>query len=91
MNKKDLIQSASAHSGMSRAEIEKALNSIIECIGQNLKKGDPVILVGFGTFQVQERCARQGLNPATKEIIRIPAKKVVKFKPGKGLDINSGK
>ena len=91
MNKKELIQMAAAHSRMPQAEIEKALNSITECIKQSLQKEDPVILVGFGSFMVKERAARNGHNPSTGKPLQIPAKKMVKFKPGKALDIDSKK
>lgn len=91
MNKSDLIQTAVVNSGMAPKEIEKAFNSIFRCIGQSLKKGEPVVLVGFGTFAIKERAARTGINPATKQRISIPAKKVIRFKPGKGLEIDSEK
>lgn len=91
MNKKDLILAASTATGMQQKEVEQALNAILECIGQSLKKDEPVILVGFGSFSIQERASRTGINPTTKERIQIPAKKVVKFKAGKTLAIDSGK
>lgn len=91
MNKKELIQTAAAHSGMSQAEMEKALNSILETIGQSMKKEEHVVLVGFGTFLVKERSARNGHNPSTGQVMQIPAKKMVKFKPGSGLDIETKK
>lgn len=89
MNKKDLIQLAAADSGMSQKAIEDALNSILKCVSQSLKKEESVILVGFGTFAIQERASRTGFNPVTKEQIQIPAKKIVKFKAGKALEIDS--
>lgn len=91
MNKKDLILAASTATGMQQKEVEQALNAILECIGQSLKKDEPVILVGFGSFSIQERASRTGINPTTKERIQIPAKKVVKFKAGKTLAIDSEK
>ena len=89
MNKKELIQSAAAHSGMSQGEVEKALNSILESIGQSLKKGEPVTLVGFGTFQVKERAERNGYNPSTGSTMLIPAKKMIKFKVSSALVVDS--
>lgn len=89
MNKKELIQKTALRSGLSQADVEKALNCAIETIGETLKKEETVILLGFGTFSVKERAARQGLNPATKQKMVIPAKKVIKFKPGKGLEVAS--
>lgn len=88
MNKKELIQSAAAHSGMSQGEVEKALNSILESIGQSLKKGEPVTLVGFGTFQVKERAERNGYNPSTGGTMLIPAKKMIKFKASSALVVD---
>lgn len=91
MIKKDLIQAVVAESGMSLKDVEKVLNAITGCIGESLKKGESVMLVGFGTFAVKERAARNGINPATKQQITIPAKKVIKFKPGKALDLEPKK
>lgn len=91
MNRKDLIQAVVAESDMPSKDVEKVLNSIIGCIGENLKKGESVVLIGFGTFAVKERAARTGINPTTKQQIAIPAKKVIKFKPGKALDIETKK
>lgn len=91
MNRKDLIQAVVAKSDMPSKDVEKVLNSIIGCIGENLRKGESVVLIGFGTFAVKERAARTGINPTTKQQIAIPAKKVIKFKPGKALDIEPEK
>lgn len=91
MNKNDLIQMAANLSGQSQAEVKLALNAIIESISQSLKKEEPVVLVGFGTFAVKERAARTGHNPSTGKQMQIPAKKIIKFKPGKALDIDSEK
>lgn len=76
-----------AKSGLSKAEAAKALNAFTECVGEATKAGDSVVLVGFGSFTIAERSARQGINPRTKEAIEIPAKKVVKFKPGAALEL----
>lgn len=91
MNKNDLIQMAANLSGQSQVEVKLVLNAILESISQSLKNGDSVALVGFGTFVIQERASRTGINPATKQQIQIPAKKVVKFKPGKALEIDPEK
>ena len=85
MNKTDLIAAMAASGGMAKADAAKALNAFMEAVADALKKGDKVTLVGFGTFSVTERAARTGVNPATKQMIEIPAKKVVKFKPGTEL------
>lgn len=70
---------------MSKADARKAVEAMIESITSALKADDKVALIGFGTFSVSERPERQGINPATKETITIPAKKVVKFKAGADL------
>jgi DNA-binding protein HU-beta len=86
MNKNDLIEAVAKNAGLSKAASGKALNAALDSIKKGLKKeGDRVTLVGFGTFSVVKRKARKGINPQTKEKIKIKAKKVVKFKPGKGL------
>lgn len=72
---------------MSKVDAKKALDATLEAITNAVKAGDKVALVGFGTFDVTERAERQGINPATKETITIPAKKVVKFKAGADLAI----
>ena len=68
-----------------KVQATEALNCVINCIGNSLKDGDKVSLVGFGTFSMTTRDARQGRNPRTGETITIPEKNVVKFKPGKEL------
>jgi len=85
MNKKELIESIAGAADLSKADAEKALNGTLAAIAECLKKGDKVTLVGFGTFAVSKRDARQGRNPQTGKAIKIPAKKVVKFKAGSKL------
>jgi len=85
MNKKELIESIAGAADLSKADAEKALNGTLAAIAESLKKGDKVTLVGFGTFAVSKRDARQGRNPQTGKAIKIPAKKVVKFKSGSKL------
>ncbi|WP_106827938.1 HU family DNA-binding protein [Parabacteroides pacaensis] len=87
MNKTQLVDAMAAKSGLSKTDVAKALNAFTECVGEATKAGDSVALVGFGSFSVAQRSARQGINPRTKETIEIPAKKVVKFKPGAALDL----
>lgn len=87
MNKTQLVDSMAAKSGLSKADAAKALNAFTESIAEATKAGDNVVLVGFGSFTVAERQARQGINPRTKETIEIAAKKVVKFKPGSALEL----
>ena len=85
MNKTDLVAKIAEGAGMSKVDAKKALEATLEAITKAVKKGDKVALVGFGTFDVTERKARKGINHATKKAIKIPAKKVVKFKAGKEL------
>ncbi len=85
MNKKELVENIAGVAGTSKATAEKALNGTLAAIAGALKKGDKVTLVGFGTFSVSNRKARQGRNPQTGATIKIPAKKVVKFKAGSKL------
>ncbi len=85
MNKGDLVTQIATEAGLSKAQAGAALNSVVEAITGSLKKGDKVTLVGFGTFSVSERAARTGRNPRTGKEIKIKAKKVVRFKPGKEL------
>ncbi len=85
MNKAELVTAMAEKSGLTKAAAEKALNSLTEAIISSMKKGERVGLVGFGSFSVAERSARTGRNPQTGKEIKIPAKKVVKFKPGADL------
>ena len=86
MNKTELVSSIPAKSGLSKADSKKALDACVEAIVDALKGGDKVSLVGFGTFSVAKRPARQGINPLTKKPLSIAAKKVAKFKAGSDLD-----
>ncbi|MDR0874375.1 MAG: HU family DNA-binding protein [Prevotellaceae bacterium] len=85
MNKSELISAIAAESGLSKVDSKKALDAFVVSVTDALKGGDKVALVGFGSFSVTERSARQGINPATKKPIQIPAKKTVKFKAGAEL------
>ena len=85
MNKAELISAMASEAQMSKADAKKALDAFVSSVTNAMKAGDKVALVGFGTFSVSERAARTGINPATKQEIAIPAKKVVKFKPGAEL------
>ena len=93
MNKSELVSAVAQKSGLSKVDSKKALDAVLESIGEELKNDGKVVLVGFGTFSVNERSARKGINPRTKEPIDIPAKKVVKFKAGTELatNVNKGK
>lgn len=85
MNKGELVDQIAADAKITKKQAESALDSFINATTHSLKKGDKLSLIGFGTFEVRERSAREGVNPATGDKLKIPAKKVVKFKPGKKL------
>jgi len=85
MNKAELIDAIAQKASMTKADAKKALDAFLEVTSESLKKGDKVTLIGFGTFSVVERAARTGRNPITGAALKVPAKKVVKFKPGSEL------
>jgi len=85
MNKTELIEAIATRSNTTKAQAGTMLNGMLDVLQQTLATGNSVQLVGFGTFSVTERASREGRNPATGKIMTIPAKKVVKFKPGKAL------
>jgi DNA-binding protein HU-beta len=85
MNKTELISAIADKSGLSKANVKKALDAFLDTVSNELKKGGKVTLVGHGTYHVVEKSARTGVNPRTKESIKIPAKKVAKFKPSSVL------
>ena len=85
MNKTDLVAAVAAQAGLTKAQAQKAVEATVNAVAGALKKGEKVQLVGFGTFSVVEKAAREGVNPATGAKIQIPAKKVAKFKAGAGL------
>lgn len=85
MNKGELVESMANAAGISKAGAERALTGLLDSITKALSKGGKVTLVGFGTFSVSKRSARQGRNPQTGAAIKIPARKVARFKPGSKL------
>ncbi len=85
MNKAELITKVAEHAELSKTDATKAVGAVIECIGASLAKGDPVALIGFGTFQVRDRAARTGHNPRTGKKIEIAASKQPVFKAGRTL------
>ena len=85
MNKTELVAAIAANAELSKKDSEKAVKAFIDVVTEELKKGEKVQLVGFGTFEVSERPAREGINPLTKEKIEIAASKNPKFKAGKAL------
>ena len=85
MNKGELVDQIASDAKITKAQAQDALDSVLTNITKTLKKGNKVTLVGFGTFSVTKRSSRKGRNPQTGQEIKIPAKKVVKFKAGKEL------
>ncbi|HNT35330.1 MAG TPA: HU family DNA-binding protein [bacterium] len=85
MNKAELIEAVASDAGLTKKDAAAAVDAVFGNIVKSLKKKQTVQLVGFGTFLVAQRKARSGVNPATKEKIKIKAAKVPKFKPGKAL------
>ena len=85
MNKPELVELVVEKAGITKKDSEKAVTAILEGITDTLAKGDKVQLVGFGTFEVRHRKAREGRNPSTGEAIKIAAQKVPAFKAGKAL------
>ncbi|GAC1425927.1 MAG: HU family DNA-binding protein [Chitinophagaceae bacterium] len=85
MNKAELIAKISDDAGITKTQGNAVLDSVIEAVTKTLKSGGKVTLVGFGTFSVSKRAARNGRNPQTGAVIKIKARKVAKFKAGKEL------
>ena len=85
MNKTELVAAVAEQAEISKKDAEKALKSFVDVITEELKKGEKVQLVGFGTFEVSERAAREGRNPQTGKTMKIEACKAPKFKAGKAL------
>mgnify|MGYP005986110039 FL=1 len=85
MNKTEFISAIAEKAELSKKDAEKALKAFTDVVEEELKKGEKIQLVGFGTFEVSERAARVGRNPQTKQEITIPASKAPKFKAGKAL------
>ena len=85
MNKTEFINAAAENAGMKKKDMTKALDAIMETLTEAMKNGDKVSFVGFGTFEVKERAAREGRNPQTGETMTIAASKIASFKAGKAL------
>lgn len=93
MNKSELISSISSASGLTKTASAKALDAFISTVYSSLKSGKEIRLVGFGTFSTSKRSATTAINPRTRQQIKVPARKVAKFKAGKSLQeaVNSKK
>lgn len=85
MNKTELVAAIADQAELSKKDAEKALKAFVDVVTDELKKGEKIQLVGFGSFEVTERAAREGINPLTKKPMSIPASKAPKFKAGKAL------
>ena len=85
MNKAELVDAIASESGLTKADAERAVKGFVGAVGKALKAGDRISLVGFGSFSVSNRAARDGRNPQTGKTIKIAAKNVVKFKAGSEL------
>jgi DNA-binding protein HU-beta len=85
MNKQELIEAMATEANLSKADAKRALESFTDIVKKQLKKGEEVRLIGFGTFSVRKRKARKGINPQTGEKIAIKARKVPHFAPGSDL------
>lgn len=85
MNKTELIAAIAAKANLTKKDAEEALKAFTEVVTDELVKGEKIQLVGFGTFEVSERAAREGRNPKSGEVMNIPASKTPKFKAGKAL------
>ncbi len=85
MNKTELVAAIAEQADLSKKDAEKALKAFVDVVTDELKKGEKIQLVGFGSFEVADRAARTGINPLTKKPMDIPASKAPKFKAGKAL------
>ncbi|MDD5948944.1 MAG: HU family DNA-binding protein [Lachnospiraceae bacterium] len=85
MNKTELVEAMASKSELTKKDAEKALKALTDTVAEQLAKGDKIALVGFGTFDVVEKAAREGRNPSTGKKIKIAACKAPKFKAGKAL------
>lgn len=85
MKKAELIAAIAEKGGYTKKEAENALNAVIETITGSLENGEKVAISGFGSFEVRDRAAKESINPATKEPVHVPAKKVPAFKAAKAL------
>ena len=85
MNKTELVNAIAEKSGLAKTDAKKALEATLEAITEAVKNDEKVALIGVGTFETAVRAARQGINPATKETINIPEKKIVKFKASSNI------
>ena len=91
MNKTEFISRVAEVAELSKVDARKAVEAFASVVAEELQKGEKISLLGFGTFSVNDKPARQGINPLTKAKIQIPARKAVKFKAGAALELNEKK
>lgn len=87
MNKSEFIASVAEKAGLTKTDAQKAVNAFAEVVAEQLKAGERITLVGFGTFLAVDKPEREGINPRTKKKIKIAARRVAKFKPGAALEL----
>ena len=85
MKKSEIVDAISEKAGLTKSDASKAYDALVEVFTEELKKGNKISIVGFGTFAVSERAAREGRNPRTGETVQIAARRAVTFKPGAAL------
>lgn len=85
MNKTELIDTTANNAGMTKTDVQKTLEAMLDTITREVRRGEKVALTGFGTFELRKRAARTGRNPQTGEQMRVPASKAPAFKPGKAF------
>ncbi|MBE3520121.1 MAG: HU family DNA-binding protein [Firmicutes bacterium] len=90
MNKSELVARVAEVAGLTKKDTEKVINAFIDVVQEALAKGESVGILGFGTFLVRNRAAREGVNPRTRQPIQIPATKVPVFRPGRNLRVAVG-
>lgn len=91
MNKTEFIAAVAQKAELTKVDTKKAVDAVVEVIREQMKKGEKVAILGFGTFSVSQRAAREGVNPQTGKKMKISARKVVRFKAGAALDLNTKK
>lgn len=87
MNKTDLISNVAKRTGLTLSDAAKSVDVVFQTIKEGIKEGNPTTIKGFGRFSISNHAERQGITPSTKEPIVIPARKIMKFKPSKSIEI----
>lgn len=87
MNKKDLASKVAKQTGLTLSDAAKSIDAVFQSIAEEIKVGNSTTIKGFGSFSISHRAQRQGINPSTKQLIVTPARKVMKFKASKSIEI----